>query len=191
MQFRDFSEIEIIREQFAFKNARQFDQLGIDFLLLGKIHFVNSYFTPGVLANATESLESSAASRTAGGIAGVCDKLQFVQHELRDHDDSFYKSVVDQIGDSAVDDHAGVEHDHVFWFVLGSESDVGNQQGKILFVASNGENHSEITETQKKPQPDEPDRFPIRVDKEVGAIYQPGHHRTKKQAECRTGERPE
>ncbi len=63
---------------------------------------------------------------------------------------------LDQVGDAAVNDDAGVEQQQIVRLVLRREADVGDDEREILLVAAHGEDDADVAEAQEQAEPDEP-----------------------------------
>ena len=119
---------------------------------------MNSNLIALVALNPIQDVETAAPPRALDRVAGISDLLQFFEHKTRNNQDSFDEVCFEQISDAAINDHARIEQQQVIGFVLLGKTDVRNDQRKILFVASHGEDDSDIAETQKERQADEPTR---------------------------------
>ena len=60
--------------------------------------------------NALQDIEPAPAAVALHGIGGIGDQLQLTQDELRNHQDAIEKAGFGDVGDAAIDNHAGVEN---------------------------------------------------------------------------------
>src|SRR5439155_9675429 len=110
-----------------------------------------------VIAQAIEDVESAATTGPPQLVAGIGDRLQLGQHESR-HDELVVEDVrLDQVGDAAVDHHAGVEDVGLEALHFLREFDVGNDEAEIVLRlnedadADVAEDHAE---EKRRRQPD-------------------------------------
>ena len=94
---------------FPCERAGQLDQLQVDFADLGKVDVRDHDVDARHLLNLLQDVEAAAAAVALHRIGGVGDELQFLQHELRDHQRAVEEARLADVGDAAVDDHARVE----------------------------------------------------------------------------------
>src|SRR4051812_28830228 len=135
LELRDFVQVEIVGEDLrALVELGKFDQLQVDFADGGKIvlHYLHS--DRGGLLDALQDVEAAASAIPLERITGIGDELQLAQHEMRDDKNAIEEAGVGDVGDAAVDDHAGVEDlVHLLALLLAAED--AAQRGKIEQVA--------------------------------------------------------
>src|SRR5207302_1844161 len=119
-----FSQVKIVGEKLCAQIARQPNQFGIYFRLVGKIAIVDFYFVARIALDAVEHLQPAPAPSALDPIARVGNHLQFLQNEARHHDDSFQEVSFNQVGDAPIDDYAGIQQEQIVRPVLRREADV-------------------------------------------------------------------
>lgn len=191
LELGHFAEVEVVRVKLRVEDACELEELGIDFLFLGEIHVMHAHFAARVLADAVQHVEAASAARPADGVLRIGNELQLAKNELRHHNDAFDEAAFNEIGDAAIDNHAGIEHDLVLGLVLRTKPDVGDEQREVFLVAAHRENHPDVAEAKKHRKPQEPACSLIREDEKVGAVDHPGHHCPEHQAEGGGGESSE
>jgi hypothetical protein len=67
------------------------------------------------LLDALQNVQPAPAAVALHGIGRIGHQLQFAQHELRNHQHAVEEAGLGDIGDAAVDDHAGVENLELFF----------------------------------------------------------------------------
>src|SRR5262249_2982832 len=105
----DFVQIEVVCDDLAFVQLRQLDELEIDFPDCREVILHDLNLQICYLLEALQDVEAATPAVSFEGIGRVSDQLQLTQHELRSHDDAVEKASLGNIGDSAIDDHAGVQ----------------------------------------------------------------------------------
>ena len=94
---------------FPCERARQLDQLQVDFADVREIDVGDRHVDAGHLLDLLQDVEAAAAAVALQRVGGVGDELQLLQHELRDDERAVEEAGLADVGDAAVDDHAGVE----------------------------------------------------------------------------------
>ena len=177
LQLGDFPQVVVVGEEFRAEHFGQAHELGIDFLFVGEIGLVNFDIELRRALEAAQHLQAAASARLADGIVGIGDQLQFAEHKARHDDDALDKIGLDQVGDPAVDDDAGVEHEEVLRPILRRETDVGNDEREILLVAAHREDDADVAEAEEQTQPDQPAGRLVRGVEQTRAI---DHHRDER-----------
>ena len=72
-----------------------------------------------------------------------------------------------EVGNASVNDDTRVEQQQVVRLVLRRKADIGNDERKILLVATHGQHDADIAETQKQTEPDEPADLVVGILKEA------------------------
>ena len=75
----------------------------------GKVDVGDHDVDAGHLLDLLKDVEPAAAAVALQRVGGVGDELQLLEHELRDHERAVEEAGLADVGDAAVDDHAGVE----------------------------------------------------------------------------------
>ena len=188
LQLGDLAQVVIVGEQFSPQVARQPDELGVHVLLVREIAVMNSHFVARVAPDAIEHLEAVAAARALDRVAGIGHLLQFLQHEPRDDNQALEEIRLDEVGDAAVNDDAGVQQQQILGLVLRREPHVGNNERKILLVAAHGQDDADVTEAQEEAQADDPARgLLLDVLEQAGLVDEQGDDGAQEQAEGRRG----
>src|SRR5207249_4985838 len=94
----------------AFVNLGKLDQLEIDFAHAGKIVFHNLDIERRNFLQALENVETTAATIALERVRRIRNQLQFAQDELGCDDHAVEEAGFGDVGDAAVDNHAGVEN---------------------------------------------------------------------------------
>ena len=184
LQLGDFAEVVVVGNQFGPQRARQADQLRIHFRLFTKIRFVDFDFFAGASLDAAEHFQTTPAASTTDRVGGIRDKLKLFQHEARHHYGPFQEVSLDQLGDASVNDGAGVEHEEIFGLALRREPNEGDDQVKVLFVAAHGQDHADVTKSQKQTEANQPaNRLVLHVNEQAGVVNQQSDHCSQQQAE--------
>src|SRR5207253_4918722 len=76
--------------------------------------------------------QSATAAIALQLVAAVGDLLQFIDHELRDDELTLDDARLHDVGDSPIDQHAGIEQDRPSAFGLLAELDVRNHEAKVV-----------------------------------------------------------
>src|SRR5271156_6497166 len=109
LQLRDFVQIEIVGQNLAVINLGEFDQLHIDFADAGKVVFHNLNLHRSRFLQALQNVEAASSAIAFKRVGGIGYELQFAEHKLRNDNESIEESGLGDVGDAAVDNHAGVE----------------------------------------------------------------------------------
>ena len=110
MQFCDLVQVEVIRDHLRAKLLGKGDQLAVDLADPRKIILRNAHLHVAHLLDAVQNIEPPPAPGPLERIGGIGNVLQFLQDELGDDDRSVEELCFADVGNPAVDDHAGV-HD--------------------------------------------------------------------------------
>src|SRR4029077_3377060 len=110
VQLGNFVEVEIVGDDLAVVNLGQLDQLHIDFAHVREIILHDLHVEMGHFLDALQDIETAAAAIALHRIRRIRDQLQFPQNELRDHQHAVEKSGFSDVGDSTINDHAGVQN---------------------------------------------------------------------------------
>src|SRR5713226_1803136 len=140
LQLRDFVQVEIVGDDFAFIQLGQFDQFQIHFADRGEIIFDDLNLQGRDFLQTLQDVEAAAAPVSFQRVGGVCDQLQFAQHELRSYDDAVEKTGFGDVRDPAVNNDAGIE-DLVAFLALPLASKDASQSGQVEQVAVVGADH--------------------------------------------------
>src|SRR5204862_4223674 len=108
-QLRDLVEIEVVGDDLPLQRARELDQLQIDFADVREVDVGDHHLDARHLLNLLQNVEAAAAAVALHRVARIGDELQFLQHELRNHERAVDKPGFADVGDAPVDDDAGVE----------------------------------------------------------------------------------
>src|SRR6185436_7057261 len=106
----------------------QANEFPIDRGFITEIALVQFEFNLRNFLDAAEHFETAPAPRAPDRVVGIGDVLQFIQNETGHDDCPFEKSVLDQFGDTAIDDCACVEEQEIGRRVLSSETNVRNNE---------------------------------------------------------------
>ena len=109
-QLRDLVQVEVVRHDASEQGTRQLDQLHVDFLDLREVEIRDHDIDAGHLLDAVQDVEAAAAAVALERIGRIGDVLQLLEHELRDDERAVDEPGLDDVGNAAVDDDAGVEN---------------------------------------------------------------------------------
>src|SRR5579884_323712 len=140
VQLRDLVQIEVVGNDLANIEARQLDQLHVDFADVGKVILDDLHLKLRQFLDALQDVQAAAAAVAFQGIGGIGDQLQLTQHELRDYQRAVEEAGFDDVGDTAVDDDAGIEN-----FKAGARgvfaAEETTESGQVEHVALAGAHH--------------------------------------------------
>ena len=184
LEFGELAEVVVVGEKFCAEVARKADEFAVDFGLVREIAVVDFDFVGRVFLDAAEDFKATTSAGAFDRIFGVGDLLQFFEDEAGDDDDAFEEVRLDEVGDAAVNDDAGIEQEEIVRFVLFCEADVGNDKREIFFVAAHGQDDADVTEAQEKAEADKPAGSLIGFEFEkAGAIDQESDDGSQQQSE--------
>src|SRR5262249_7811113 len=138
LELRNLIKVEIVGDDLAFVQFGQLDQLEIDFADGREIVLADLNGERSDLLQALGDVETTPAAVALERIGGVGDQLQFAKHELRGDHHAIEKAGFGNIGDAAIDDHAGIENlVALFELLLASENSAESRQvEQITLVCS-------------------------------------------------------
>src|SRR4029077_12634727 len=141
LQLRHLVQVEVVGDDLAFVQLGQFDQLEINYPDSGKIVFHDLNLQVCDLLQALENIEAPAAAIPLQRVCRIGDQLQLAQHELRRNNDAVEKSGLGNVGNSSVDDDAGIENLVTLLSLLltAEDSTQGSQIQQIALVGADGE----------------------------------------------------
>src|SRR5579872_5341874 len=109
VQLRHLVKVEIVSDDLTVVNLGQLDQFHIHFAYGRKIVFHDLNIEVGHLLNPLQHVQPAPPAIALHGIGRIGHHLQFVQHELRNHQHAVEETRVGDIGDTSVDNHAGIQ----------------------------------------------------------------------------------
>ena len=99
--------------------------------------------------DALQNIETAAAAIPFHRIRRIGHHLKLVQNELRDHQDAVEETRIGNIGDTAIDDHAGIE-DLLVRAGLRLRAEKAAQRGKVQQLAFGRARHrADVSEEQQ------------------------------------------
>ena len=111
LELGDAVEVEVVGQDHPAAPDGERDQLGIDLGDIGDVVLDDLDRRPRFLLHPVEDLETSAAAVAAQRVRAVGDVLELIEHEARDDERAVDEARFDDLGDPAVDDRAGIDHD--------------------------------------------------------------------------------
>ncbi len=151
MQLGHLVQVVVVGDHLAIEMLGQQDQLQVDRLArhVRILVVVDLQIHVGVLAEAVQNVQATAAARAAEPIRTVRNALQLVDHKPR-HDQLAVQHLrLHHIRDAAVDDHAGIQNEWLEPFNLFAEFDIGNNKAKIILGL---QQHADAGITDTHPQ---------------------------------------
>ena len=109
LQLGDFAQVVVVGIELRAEVARQADEFGIHFGLFREITVVDFDLVARVALDAVEHLQAAAAAGARDGVVGIGDLLQLLQDKAGHNHQAFDKISLDQVGDAAINDDAGIE----------------------------------------------------------------------------------
>src|SRR5262249_38453488 len=103
-------QVEVIGDDLAFVQLRQFDQFEIDFAHCWEIIFDDLDLQAGSLLKPLQNVQTAPSAVPLQRVRRICDELQLPKHELRDYNCAVQKPGFADIRNSAIDNGAGVEN---------------------------------------------------------------------------------
>src|SRR5439155_12180813 len=97
-------------DNFTLVQLGQFDQLQVDFPNGRKIVFYNLYLQSSNFLKSLQNVETTPATIALKRIGRIGHQLQLAEHELRNYDHTVKKAGLGNVGNAAIDDHAGVKN---------------------------------------------------------------------------------
>src|SRR5581483_3525146 len=110
LQLGNLVEVEIVGDDLPLIELGQFNQLEVHFADGGKVVFDDLHLQGRYFLQALQDVQTAAAAIPLERVGGVSHQLQLPQHKLRDHQRAVEKARLGNIGDAAVNDHAGIEN---------------------------------------------------------------------------------
>ena len=150
LQLRDFAEVVIVGVELGAEVASQSNQLAVNFFFVGEIAVVDFDFVARIALDAVEHFEAVTSTSPFDGVRRVGDLLKLIQNKTRNNNEALDEIGFDEVGDAAIDNGASVQEQQVVRFILRGEADVGNDQGKIFFVAAHGQDDADVAEAKKQ-----------------------------------------
>src|SRR3954470_7797729 len=109
LEFRNFPQVIIIREQLRPKVSSQTDQLGVYLFFLGKVTIVTFHLLAMISLNAIHTLQSATASCPLYRITGISNLLKFFQHKSRHNNDPFQKISFNEVRNPPINHDARIQ----------------------------------------------------------------------------------
>src|SRR5579859_178121 len=143
LKLGDLVEIEIIGDDFCLVQFRQFNQLQVDFADGRKIILYDLDIDGADLLHSLQNVEAAPAAIALQRIGGVGNQLQFAQDKLRNYQDAVQEAGLSDVGDAAVNNHAGVKYleSPAALLLCPKNSAQGSQIQQIAFVGANDQAH--------------------------------------------------
>src|ERR1700676_3369345 len=110
MQLGNLIEAELVSHDPTGVDLRQLYQLHVDFADIRKVLFDDLNGELRHFLNALEDVEAAPTAVALHRIGGIRHQLQLMQHKLGDHEGSIDESGFNDVGDTAVDNHAGIQY---------------------------------------------------------------------------------
>ena len=110
LQLRNFIQVEVVRDDFAFVDFRQLDQFQVDLTHGREIILNDLNLERGHFLEALENIQPAATAVALQRVGGIGHQLKLAQHKLRRNNDAIEESGLGNVGNPAVDDDAGVEN---------------------------------------------------------------------------------
>ncbi len=140
VQLGHLVEVEIVGDDLAVVDLGQFDQLHVHFAHVREVVFHDLHGQVRHLLDALQDVQAAAAAVALHRIGRIGHQLQLAQHELRNHQHAVEETGFGDIGDAAVDDHAGVQNLERFLRALLAAEDAA-QGRQVEHVALLGAHH--------------------------------------------------
>src|ERR1019366_1122991 len=184
LQLGDIAPVVVVGIELGTQVTRQAHQLRINFRFFREVAIVDLDFIARVALDAIEHLQTAAAPGALNGVVGIGDLLELLQHKAWHDDQPLDKIRLDQVGNAAIHDDAGIEQQEIVRFVLGREADIGDDEGEVLFVAAHGEDDADVAEAEEEAEANQPaGRLFLDVFEEAGAVDEESDDRAQEQAE--------
>ena len=188
LEFSDFAQVVVVGEEFGVQVPGEANEFAVDFLFVGEIAVMDFDFVPGIALDAVEDFEATAAAGAFDGVVGIGDLLEFFEDESRDDNEPFEEIAVDEVGDAAIDDDAGIEEEEVVGFIARSKADVRDDEGEVFLVAPHGEHDADVAEAEKEAEADEPAGRIFGVLEQTRTVDEQGDNSAEEEAEGGGGE---
>ena len=152
LQLGDFAQVVIVGESLARKLRARRTSLASTSFSSGKSP---SWILTSLRVLRWMRLSISRPRRPRARLMGSLESAiccSSLQHEPRHDDEALEEIGLDQVGDAAIDDDAGIEQQEVVRLVLRREADVGDDEREILFVAAHGQDDADVAEAENRPR---------------------------------------
>ena len=141
MELRYFVEVEVIGDDDPAVQLGQLNQFQIHFPNLRKVVLDDADLEIGVLLNLLQNVETAAAAIAFQRIGRVRHLLKFAEDELRNHQNAIKEAGLDDVGNTAVNNDAGIEDfEHRLTTGFGAKkTSKGRQVEHFAFGPSDGQ----------------------------------------------------